>query len=125
MKTVIRLEELGFFLFSIYLFSLLPFAWWVFPLLFFVPDVSMVGYLAGPRPGAMLYNLVHHRALALLCYVLGMLLASPVLALAGVIVFTHSSLDRVFGYGLKSSDGFTTTHLGRIGRDALSRPPPL
>ena len=119
MKITIRLEELGFTLFSIYLFSLLPFPWWYFPGLFFVPDLSMLGYLAGPRPGALVYNLVHHRALALLYYVLGMLLSSPVLALAGVIIFAHSSLDRALGYGLKYADSFTNTHLGRIGREAL------
>lgn len=118
MKTTLRLEELAFFLFSVYLFSLLPFPWWYFPLLFLVPDVSMLGYLAGPRVGAILYNLVHHRGLALLYYVLGVMLAIPGLALAGVIVFAHSSLDRVFGYGLKLADSFNNTHLGMIGRDA-------
>jgi hypothetical protein len=41
-----------------------------------------------------------------------------VLALAGVIIFAHSSLDRALGYGLKFSDSFTNTHLGRIGRAA-------
>ena len=118
MKTTIRLEELGFTLFSVYLFSLLPFPWWYFPVLFFVPDLSMLGYLAGPGIGALVYNFVHHRGLALLYYVLGMLLATPALALAGAIIFAHSSLDRVFGYGLKFPDSFSNTHLGRIGREA-------
>jgi hypothetical protein len=118
MKTLVRLEEVGLFLFSIYLFYLFPFSWWLFPLLLFVPDVSMLGYLAGPRVGAAVYNVVHHRGLALLWYVLGMLLGSPALALAGVVTFAHSSLDRVLGYGLKFSDSFQNTHLGRIGRGA-------
>ena len=120
MKTVLRLEELGLVLFSIYLFSLLPYAWWWFPLLFFVPDLGMLGYLGGPRVGAFIYNLVHHRGLALLYYVLGVSLSLPGLALAGVILFAHSSLDRVLGYGLKLADGFSSTHLGRIGRAARS-----
>lgn len=116
MKTVLRLEELGIFFFSIYLFSLLPFPWWYFPVLFFVPDLGMLGYLGGPRPGAFLYNLIHHRALALLCYVVGVSIVLPVLALVGVVLLAHSSLDRVLGYGLKYADGFANTHLGRIGR---------
>ena len=120
MKTLLRLEEFAFFLFSIYLFQLLPFPWWYFPLLWLVPDLSMLGYLAGPRVGAAIYNLVHHRGLALLYYVLGVVLGLPVLALAGDILLAHSSLDRVFGYGLKLPDGFGSTHLGRIGRDALT-----
>ena len=115
MKTLIRLEELGFVLFSIYLFSLLPYPWWYYPLLFFIPDLAILGYLAGPRVGAIVYNFVHHRALALICYVAGIFLAIPLLSLAGVIVFAHSSLDRVLGYGLKFPDSFTHTHLGKIG----------
>jgi hypothetical protein len=116
MKTLIRLEELGFFLLSIYLFSLLPYPWWFYPLLFFIPDLAMLGYLAGPRVGAIVYNSIHHRGLALIYYLAGVLLAFPVLSLAGVIVFAHSSLDRVLGYGLKFTDSFGNTHLGRIGR---------
>lgn len=121
MKTILRLEELGLFLFSIYLFSLLPFAWWYYPLLFFAPDLSMLGYLAGPRVGAAVYNLVHHRGLALLYYALGALLSIPALALVGVILFAHSSLDRILGYGLKLADSFSSTHLGRIGRGAQAQ----
>jgi hypothetical protein len=43
MKTLIKLEELGEFLFSIYLFSHLPYPWWLYPLFFFAPDLSMLG----------------------------------------------------------------------------------
>ncbi len=115
MKTAIRLEEVGFFLFSIFLFSGLHFPWWYFPLLLFVPDISMAGYLGGPRLGAYVYNVFHHRALCLLCYVAGIVWMMPALALAGVILFAHSSLDRALGYGLKLPDAFTSTHLGKIG----------
>ncbi len=118
MTYLIRLEELGLFLFSIYLFSALPFPWWYFPLLFFAPDLSIAAYLAGPRVGAVIYNIVHHRALDLLLYVAGLGLAVPILSLAGIIMFAHSTLDRVLGYGLKFPDAFTHTHLGRIGRNA-------
>ena len=118
MKTLIRLEEFAIFLFSIYLFSLLHFAWWFFPVLLFVPDLSMLGYLGGPRIGAAVYNFVHHRGLALAYYVVGAVLAIPGLSLAGVIILAHSSLDRAMGYGLKLPESFNSTHLGRIGRQA-------
>ncbi len=121
MKAIIRLEELGLFLFSIYLFTTLSFPWWCFPLFLFAPDLSMVGYTAGPRIGAYVYNVVHHRALALLYYVAGMLLPAPLLALAGVIIFAHSSLDRILGYGLKFTDSFNDTHLGKIGHEEAKR----
>jgi hypothetical protein len=116
MKTLIRLEEFGQFLFSIYLFSLLPYPWWFYPLFFFAPDLSMLGYLISPRFGAVTYNLIHHKAIALGLFVVGALSHIPVISLMGVIFLGHTSLDRVLGYGLKHSDSFNNTHLGIIGR---------
>ncbi|MGA2505758.1 MAG: DUF4260 domain-containing protein [Anaerolineales bacterium] len=115
MKTLIKLEDLGEFLFSIYLFSLLPYPWWFYPLFFFFPDLSMLGYLAGPRLGAITYNLIHHKAIALGLFVAGIFLHVPVISLLGVLFLGHSSMDRVLGYGLKFSDSFGHTHLGAIG----------
>lgn len=118
MKKLIRLEEVALFALSILAFSQLELNWWWFPLLLFTPDLSILGYLAGPRLGAMIYNLVHHRALALLLFLLGFYRSNPTMMLAGVILFGHSSMDRVFGYGLKYPDSFQNTHLGLIGPDA-------
>ncbi len=118
MKSVIRLEEFGIFLFSIYLFTALDYAWWLFPLLLLTPDISMLGYLGGTRLGAVIYNIFHFRALALLFFVVGQVVSLPIISLIGVMLFAHSSLDRAFGYGLKLSDSFQNTHLGRIGKDA-------
>jgi len=115
MKTVLRFEEFGIFLFSVYLFSTIAYQWWLFPLLLFVPDISMVGYLKDTKIGAFIYNLFHFRALALALYVLGIYLFAPIVSLIGVILFAHSSLDRAFGYGLKFADSFGHTHLGMIG----------
>jgi len=36
--------------------------------------------------------------------------------LVGIILFSHSAMDRVFGYGLKYPDSFKNTHLGKIGK---------
>jgi hypothetical protein len=116
MKTIVRLEELGIFLFSIYLFSTLEYSWWLFPLLLFLPDVSMVGYVGNPKLGAVIYNFFHFRALALFLFVLGIYISLPLLSLIGVILFAHSSIDRAFGYGLKFGDSFSHSHLGKIGK---------
>jgi hypothetical protein len=117
MKTLLRIEDLAGFLFSIYVFSLLSYPWWVYIALFLTPDLSIVGYLAGPRVGAFTYNLVHHKALSLSLIVLGGWLSVPVISLAGAVLLGHSSMDRVIGYGLKYSDSFKHTHLGTIGRE--------
>ncbi len=118
MTTLLKLEELGVFFFSIFLFLSLPYPWWLFPVLLFAPDLSMLGYFANPAVGALTYNLIHHRAVALTLYVSGVLIHLPLLSLAGVIMLAHASLDRVFGYGLKYSDAFAHTHLGMIGQSS-------
>jgi hypothetical protein len=116
MKTVIALEELGMFLFSILIFSSLPFAWWWFPVLILAPDIGAVGYLVNNKAGAILYNIFHHKALALSCIALGYYLRNDMWILAGAILFGHASIDRALGYGLKYFNGFKYTHLGVIGK---------
>ena len=116
MKYLLKTEELFMFGLSIFFFSKLGFAWWWYALLLFAPDLSMLGYLAGPQFGAVTYDFIHHKALGISIFVAGMLFASPPLQLAGLILFGHSSMDRVLGYGLKYGDSFQHTHLGMIGK---------
>lgn len=116
MNNLLKLEECSLFGLSLFLFSQLDYGWGWYALLFLAPDLSMVGYLANPQVGAWTYNLVHHKGLAVAIYVLGALLSVPWLMFVGTILLGHSSLDRVFGYGLKYPDAFQNTHLGRIGR---------
>ena len=116
MKTLLKLEGMALFGLSLFWFSQLDYAWWWYPVLFFVPDLSMVGYLAGTRSGAFVYNLIHHHAVSIGLYITGFFLGSPILQLTGVILLGHSSLDRILGYGLKHSDSFKNTHLGEIGK---------
>jgi len=116
MKTVIKLEELGLFLLGIYLFSLLNYQWWWFLVLILVPDFSMLGYLINNKAGAFLYNVFHHKGLAILVYLAGCFLKIEVLQLIGIILLAHSAMDRAFGYGLKYETGFKYTHLGEIGK---------
>lgn len=118
MKTILKFEELLLTLLAYYLFLLLGYAWWWFLLLFLAPDLSMSGYLFGPKAGAWTYNLAHHKGLAVILLVFGGYLQLPWLQLAGVIILGHSSFDRLLGYGLKYTDSFGHTHLGRIGRTA-------
>jgi len=116
MRNLLRLEGFALFVLSIFLFSHLPYPWWVYPLLFFVPDVSMIGYARNPRVGAVIYDVVHHYAVSIGLVLLGFFLGIPSMQLIGVILFGHSSLDRALGYGLKYEDSFQNTHMGRIGK---------
>ena len=88
---------------------------WLVPVLVLV-DVSMVGYLAGPRLGAVTYNIAHTWFTALAVLGAGLVLAVPVLQLAGWVLIAHVGGDRLAGYGLKYPTAFGDTHLGRIGR---------
>jgi hypothetical protein len=76
----------------------------------------MVGYLFTPAAGAATNNLTRHKSLAVVLYGIGVLAAVPILALVGVMMLGHLSLDRSIGYRLKYSDAFRHTDLGWIGR---------
>ena len=116
MKNLIRLEEAGVFILTVYLFSILEFAWWWFPALLLLPDIGMIGYWFNPKIGAFAYNLFHHRLTATCVSLTGLIMANDYFLLAGIILFAHISFDRIVGYGLKYSDSFQHTHLGMIGK---------
>ncbi len=115
MKYVLKLEELAMFLACLGFRLANGDPWWTYILLLVGPDISMLGYLINPKFGAFSYNLFHHKAVAILVLIAGILLDSQAGILFGVILFGHSSMDRVFGFGLKHTDDFKNTHLGRIG----------
>lgn len=112
MKNVIRIEEAAMFGFSIVLFNQTDFAWWWYIALILTPDFGMLGYIAGSKTGAFTYNLLHHKAIALVILCIGWYFSNEWLELGGIIIFGHSSLDRILGYGLKYPDSFHHTHLG-------------
>jgi hypothetical protein len=89
---------------------------WAWVLLFFSPDISMLGYLINTYIGAYTYNLFHHRAVAILLAASGLILNNDILVALGVLLFAHSSFDRMMGYGLKYTDDFKHTSLGWVGK---------
>lgn len=77
MKTILKLEELAMFLASIVLLYISNVSWWWYLLLILGPDISMLGYLAGNKVGALSYNLFHHKGIALLIFGLGLIIQLP------------------------------------------------
>jgi hypothetical protein len=113
---ILRIEAMTLFIAGVLLYlQLNGHALWLLPLLL-APDLSMVGYLGGPRLGAIGYNLVHNLAIAIAALGIGWFAAIAPLALAGSILVAHVGMDRALGYGLKLPTDFKDTHLGRIGR---------
>jgi hypothetical protein len=91
-------------------------SWWLFAALWLVPDLSMVGYFAGPRLGANCYNAIHSYALPAVFAIAVLLLHRAALLPFTLIWFNHIGVDRLLGYGLKYPTAFEHTHLSEPRR---------
>ncbi|MEW6254760.1 MAG: DUF4260 domain-containing protein [Pseudomonadota bacterium] len=89
-------------------------SWWLFAILLLAPDLSMLGYLAGPRVGALAYNAAHTTLVPVLLGLAGLALESQGIMAVAVIWIAHIGLDRALGYGLKYPGAFRQTHLGLL-----------
>lgn len=109
---LLRAEGLAFAVLSVAAYVQWGGSWWLFALLVLAPDLSALGYLAGPRVGATCYNLAHWYVLpALLALV--WIITDDALALDLALIWsTHISVDRAIGYGLKYAGSARQTHLG-------------
>ena len=115
-RVLLRIEGAGIFGGALGAYVWLGQPWWMFAVLILVPDLSMLGYAAGPRAGAVLYNAVHTLAGPLIALGLAAGLHQPGFAGLALIWLAHVGLDRMLGYGLKYGSGFGDTHLGAIGQ---------
>ncbi|MHB1672180.1 MAG: DUF4260 domain-containing protein [Acidiferrobacter sp.] len=115
-RLVLRLEGLCVLITASVAYSKFGLGRSTFALFFLTPDLSFLGYLAGQKVGAASYNVAHSYIGAVACLVANLVLPAPTLLSAGIIWCAHIGFDRALGYGLKYSEGFGFTHLGRIGR---------
>jgi len=119
---LLRFEGLAVAAVTAVLYARTGASWWLFAALWLAPDLSMLGYVAGPCRGARVYNAFH-------TYVGPVALALSALALGGhatlaaaLVWANHIGVDRLLGYGLKFGDGFGWTHLGRVGKEREAIP---
>ena len=110
----LRLEGFAVLATAVTLYAQGGYSWWLFVLLLLAPDLAMVGYLANPRLGAQLYNVVHNYAVVLVGLGIAYVTATPWLLAVSLIWLAHVGMDRAVGYGLKYSDQFKHTHLDGI-----------
>jgi len=101
---------------AVYVYWTGSYSWLLFALLFLVPDISMLGYLANPKIGAICYNAVHTYVGPVVLGFIGLTAGIPVCVAIALIWAAHIGFDRVLGYGLKYPTAFGDTHLGTIGR---------
>lgn len=99
---------------AVFLFAQAGASWWLFGLLFLVPDVGLLGYIAGARSGAVTYNLTHGLAVPLGIALAGHLTGAAVVVSVALVWVAHIGFDRALGYGLKYPSDFHDTHLRRV-----------
>ncbi len=111
---LLRLEGLALFVAATLVYFQLPApaSWWVFLLFLLVPDLFMLGYLAGPTIGAATYNAAHTTIGPIALALAGWIVEIPFSMDAAAIWLAHIGIDRALGYGLKHRSGFKSTHLG-------------
>jgi hypothetical protein len=112
---ILRAEQVAIFLAGVIAYLVLGGSWLLLLPVLLAIDLSMVGYLAGPRPGAITYNAGHNLVLALAALGIGWWSGVGWLQLLAVLWVAHIGMDRSLGYGLKLPSDFRDTHLGRIG----------
>ncbi|MEL6062845.1 MULTISPECIES: DUF4260 domain-containing protein [unclassified Methylobacterium] len=115
-RSILRIEGACLLACALAAYAWLGRSWWIFAALLLAPDLSMLGYAAGPGPGALAYNAVHTVTPPLLGLCAAAVLGQPLVAGLALIWLAPIGLDRMPGYGLKYTSGFGDTHLGAIGR---------
>jgi hypothetical protein len=111
-RPILRAEGVAVFAAASAAYFLLDGPLWLYAVLFFAPDLGMVGYAVNPRVGSHTYNLVHTYVLPIALLGLGVWQAVPLAVLVAAIWAAHIGFDRVFGFGLKFRSEFGATHLG-------------
>ena len=115
-RILLRLEGLTLFAGMTFVYGFWGGPWWLYVVLFLAPDLSFLGYLAGPKVGAWVYNAAHSAIVPMAMLTVGFGFAPPLTLSLALIWLAHIGFDRALGYGLKYQAGFGFTHLGRIGK---------
>jgi hypothetical protein len=113
---VLRSEGLAIAALTAILYGRTGASWWTFAVLWLAPDLSMLGYLAGPFRGARIYNAIHAYATPATLAICALILRIDTLIPIALIWANHIAVDRLLGYGLKYSSRFGWTHLGPVGK---------
>lgn len=113
-RRLLHLEGLAVAVGSLVLYFDSGYGWLLLVVLILAPDLSMLGYLGGPRLGALSYDLVHTYAGPVVLGVAGVLGGYETAVQISLIWLAHIGADRLLGYGLKYPTGFKDTHLQRV-----------
>ncbi|MGY4761746.1 DUF4260 domain-containing protein [Paenibacillus caseinilyticus] len=114
-KQIIHIEYAIAFAFSIFTYIQLHFPIWLFVVLLFVPDITMLGYAMNKKIGTIVYNFGHTFIFPLLLALGYLYFSNDYLLLGSIIWIAHICMDRAIGAGLKyQNSSFTKTHMQRL-----------
>ena len=119
-KYLLRAEGFTVLIVAVFIYAHFDFSWLTFFIFFFLPDLSFLAYLKGPKVGAISYNLAHSYIGPLLCLLIGFVGSIELFQIITIIWFAHIGFDRALGYGLKYCQGFSYTHLGVLGKEKVA-----
>lgn len=88
--------------------------WWLLVVLALAPDLSLVGFVAGPRVGTATYNAAHTYLVPLALGTIGVVAGADLAVQVALVWIMHIGVDRAVGYGLKYPTAFKDTHLQRV-----------
>jgi hypothetical protein len=111
---LLRLEGLAILVAALVLYFDQEFGWVLLVVLSLAPDLSVAGYLFGPRIGALAYDTAHTEILPTALGTAGVAAGAETATKLALIWLAHIGADRVLGYGLKYTSAFKDTHLQRV-----------
>lgn len=111
---VLRVEGAAVLTLAVFLYGELGQSWIVFLLLFFVPDLSLLGYLRDKNVGAAVYNVVHTYLWPAGLWAFAFFIEWGAAMGIALIWAAHIGVDRLAGLGLKYPTGRKDTHLQRV-----------
>jgi hypothetical protein len=110
-RPLLHVEGAAVLILSLFAYHSNQASWLQFALLFLLPDVSMLGYLANPQIGAIAYNAAHTYTGPLALAIYSLAGSHHALFPLSLIWIAHIGFDRMLGYGLKYPTRFKDTHL--------------
>lgn len=97
---------------AMFAYHQLGFSWGFFAALFFVPDLSILFYVASKKAGGIAYNTAHCFAWPIALGLYAWSAGDSQLQAIALIWAAHCAFDRAIGWGLKYPDSFCNTDMG-------------
>lgn len=113
-RLLLHLEGAAILILSVFFYRQLHASWLLFAILFFAPDLFMLGYLVNASVGSAIYNFAHTYITPGILLAISYLAAKPQLFPVALIWAAHIGFDRLLGFGLKYPTHFKDTHLQHV-----------